>query len=81
VVAEEQLAVGPVPGVAKRADAEGAAVHQVAQEDGPPAVRLVGQDGLEEAFQVPVDVADDQDGQRDRSSSSAGPSSRRTARV
>jgi hypothetical protein len=81
VVAEQDLAVGPVVRVAKRSDAERTTVHQVAQEDGSPAVGRVGPDRGEEALEVAMDVADDQDGQRDRSNSSAGPSRRRTARV
>jgi hypothetical protein len=81
VVAQEELAVGPVMGVAKRADAKWTTVHQVTQEDRAPAVRGVGPDALEETRQVTVDVADDQDGQRDRSCSSAAPSRRRTVRV
>ena len=83
MVAEQDSRVGTVAGVAEAAYPEGAAVHQVAQEDGPPLVGRVGLQSLEEPLQVAVDVADDQDRQRHswRTTASDVPLSRRTALV
>ena len=57
VVAEQQRSVGAVAGVAESSDAEWPAVDEVAQEDGVPAFRGVGKEGLEHSLDVPVDVA------------------------
>src|SRR5215471_18384882 len=63
VIAEEDDAVWAVASIAEGAHAEGAAVHEVAQEDRAPPVGWVGLERSEEALEVSMDVADDEDGQ------------------
>ena len=79
VVAEQHLAVGPVARVAERADAERAAVDQVAQEDGPVLSRGIGLERSEQPLQVSMDVADDED--RECFGLHSDPGSRRMVRV
>ena len=81
VVAQQDLRVGTVPRVAQSSNAEHPVVDEVAEEDGAPFGRRVRLECGEEALDVPVHVADDQDRQIVRSHSSPGPSTRRTARV
>src|SRR5207248_201339 len=64
VVAEQDVGVRAVAGVTERADTEHAVVDEVAYEECSPLVCGVGFEGLEEALEVAMDVADDQDGQR-----------------
>src|SRR3989442_116846 len=52
--------------------------REVADEDGVPLIGWIGAQRLEEALEIAVDVADDQDWQAFRSHSSPRPSTRRT---
>src|SRR5207237_9129655 len=64
VVAEQDVGVRAVAGVTERADTEHAVVDEVAYEQGSPLVGGVGFQGLEEALEVAVEFADDQDRSR-----------------
>src|SRR5258708_4704377 len=63
VVAEQPRRVGAVAGVAQGAHPERPVVDEVAEEDRPPLGRRIRLERLEEAFEIAVDVPDDQDRQ------------------
>jgi len=69
VVAEKNSGVGPVARVTESADPEHSVVDQVADEHRVPLRCGIRPEGVEEALEVAVDVADDQSPQIFRSQS------------
>ena len=63
MVAEQHHGVGAVAREAQGADAEGAVVDQVAEENRPPLGCGLGFERLEEALEIAVNVPDDEDRQ------------------